>query len=1033
VTPVTGAGALSFGAMALRATARVLGWLPLLAGAGLAFGEVVVESASPGFAAHEAGLRAGDVVERWERAAAPPANPEPAEGGLASPFDVEDVEREQAPRGPVTLHGRRGDAPLLARLPAGDWRLTVRPSSEAAAGPGWRSLEAARAAAEKRDAAAADAAFTAALGEAEAAGDLLAIASVQGARGRHHEDRGEWDPAVAAYRAALETHRRRGAPLGEAWAHTFLGIVARKRGDLAAAEVELRSALAIRETLAPGSLALASTLGSLGIVARNHGDLLAAEDYQGRALEIRERLAPGSLDVAAGLNNMGVVLNDRADLAGAEDHFRRALAIREKLQPGSSELATVLNNLGAVAEARGDLEVAEDLYRRGMVIHEARIPRGLSVAISLLNLGNISARRGDLAAAEAHHLEALAIKEALAPRSVSLAATLNSLAYVARKRGRPEAARAHARRALDLFEELAPVSTGTADSWELLGDLAFDAGETGPAEAHFTRALEIRRQIAPGSAVVAETLGRLAGVHRRQGRPADALPFSLQALDALDSQRRIFGGTDEARSGFTARYAASYREALELLLELGRPREAFDVLERYRARGLLAMLAERDLVFSADVPEELDRERRRLNAAHDQAFARLGEGKRDELEKGREAVAAIRRQQAALQERIRAASPRLAELQYPHPLDLAGVRGSLDPGTVLLSYSIGEGGSHLFAVGPGPDDFRAVTLKTTLSALREEVNGLRALLQAPRALGAAPLRAATRRLGTTLLGPVAEEIGRAERVLVLPDGPLHLIPFGALADPTGRFRYLVQAKPVHVAASATVFAEVRKGRRPERTASLIAFGDPDYSAAPGAPPAPVRGLDLRPLPATRREIDALRSLYPRESRTYLGAAATEERAKATSDASLVHFACHGFADEASPLESSLALSVPADWRPGRENGLLQAWEIFERVRIDADLVTLSACSTALGKEMSGEGVLGLTRAFQYAGARSVLASLWEVGDDSTADLMRRFYGHLKAGRSKDEALRAAQVEMIARPATAHPHRWAAFQLSGDWR
>ena len=103
------------------------------------------------------------------------------------------------------------------------------------------------------------------------------------------------------------------------------------------------------------------------------------------------------------------------------------------------------------------------------------------------------------------------------------------------------------------------------------------------------------------------------------------------------------------------------------------------------------------------------------------------------------------------------------------------------------------------------------------------------------------------------------------------------------------------------------------------------------------------------------------------------------------------------------------------------------------MRIDADLVTLSSCASALGKEMSGEGILGLTRAFQYAGARSVLASLWEVSDESTGDLMRRFYRHLKQGRSKDLALQMAQREMIRSPRTAHPHRWAAFEVVGDWR
>jgi CHAT domain-containing protein len=154
----------------------------------------------------------------------------------------------------------------------------------------------------------------------------------------------------------------------------------------------------------------------------------------------------------------------------------------------------------------------------------------------------------------------------------------------------------------------------------------------------------------------------------------------------------------------------------------------------------------------------------------------------------------------------------------------------------------------------------------------------------------------------------------------------------------------------------------------------------------------------------------------------------------------VHFACHGYLDERFPLSSALALTIPKTEGDGRDNGLLQAWEIFDQVRLGADLVTLSACQTGLGKEMGGEGLLGLTRAFLYAGARSVLGSLWSVSDNSTTILMGRFYGYLKAGRPRDEALRAAQIDLIRTGGTgpraadlSHPFHWAAFQLSGDWK
>jgi CHAT domain-containing protein len=140
-------------------------------------------------------------------------------------------------------------------------------------------------------------------------------------------------------------------------------------------------------------------------------------------------------------------------------------------------------------------------------------------------------------------------------------------------------------------------------------------------------------------------------------------------------------------------------------------------------------------------------------------------------------------------------------------------------------------------------------------------------------------------------------------------------------------------------------------------------------------------------------------------------------------------------DDRSPFDSGLVLAIPEQFAEGHDNGLLQVWEIFQSVRLDADLVVLSACETGLGEIRGGEGIIGLTRAFQYAGARSVLASLWRVDDKATADLMERFYRHLRAGSPKDEALRAAQLEMLARPggSAAAPYFWASMQLFGDWR
>ncbi len=207
----------------------------------------------------------------------------------------------------------------------------------------------------------------------------------------------------------------------------------------------------------------------------------------------------------------------------------------------------------------------------------------------------------------------------------------------------------------------------------------------------------------------------------------------------------------------------------------------------------------------------------------------------------------------------------------------------------------------------------------------------------------------------------------------------------------------------------------------------------------------LRSFDWMSLPYSRSEVERIAGLHP-GALVYLGEEATEEHAKSIRDARILHFATHGYTDDRTPLDSALVLTIPEELSPGHDNGLLQVWEIFEGVRLGADLVVLSACESALGRELSGEGLIGLTRAFQYAGARSVVASLWSVADQVTAELMARFHRHLASGLAKDQALRAAQLELIREPVkittakgqaiemdASSPFFWAAFQIFGDWK
>jgi CHAT domain-containing protein len=224
------------------------------------------------------------------------------------------------------------------------------------------------------------------------------------------------------------------------------------------------------------------------------------------------------------------------------------------------------------------------------------------------------------------------------------------------------------------------------------------------------------------------------------------------------------------------------------------------------------------------------------------------------------------------------------------------------------------------------------------------------------------------------------------------------------------------------------------GERAAPPRSLLAFGDPVTLEAAGAKDYAERGFSFVQLPYTRDEILAIGKLFPVAQRhVYLGSDAREELVKTEKldTFRFIHFASHGFLDEIKPGRSGILLSRKPD---SSEDGILRMDEIM-RLKMNADLVTLSACSTGLGKLVNGEGILGLTRAFFYAGVRNVAVSLWNVNDSATAALMESFYRNLNRGMPKGEAMRQAKLNLLrgSNPLWQHPYFWAAFVIEGEGR
>lgn len=885
---------------------------------------------------------------------------------------------------------------------------------------------------------------------------------------------GNLDTAEEYANRAVQIHEQR-APGSLTLAATLglRGTLAAQRGQIAVATGLMERAAAIQERLDPGGLDLARTWNNLGIQAWLRGDLATAESYYTRSLTLKQLSSPEDPSLAGSLNNLGVVASQRGDLVAAEAYFERALAIWEARAPNSPEIGSSLANLSSVAERRGNLDRAQAYLERSLGYYRDRAPQSDEVAGALANLGTFKMTQGDFDAAEQAYEQALAIAHQVAAAGPRVARIQHNRGSLASRRGDLAAAQAYYQEALVLKEQLAPGSLEVAKTLAGLGDVALRHEDLDAAEELFRRALALVERWAPNSIDAAELWSALGQIERARGQAEAAVDSYTTAVATLERQVGRLGGSEDSRARFRAEYLGDYQDLIEVLLDLGRTAEAFQVLERSRARGLLAMLAERDLVFALDLPAELEAERRTTNTARDrvqsQLLAASTEGDAGKAEKLQARLREIEQQQGELRERILQVSPRVAALEYPQPLDLLAAQASLDPGTLLLSYSVHPDQTVLFVL-PAQGNLRAIKVPIGEPALRALVDQFREAIWASGSSSdeLADLLAVGTELDRLLVLPAEAEIAVAERLLVVADGPLHLLPFAAIPRPTigesagdhgPKAQFLIARKPIHLAPSVTVYEQLRRTRRtPGAAGELVAFGDPSYvdfddSPASNTVPAAdrtlrsavARGWAFAPLPATRVEVEAIGRIWGEDAVVYLGENATEERAKQVGSAPrLLHFAVHGILDESFPLSSGLALSLRGQPAPDQDNGLLEAWEIFEQVRLDADLVTLSACETGRGREVGGEGLIGLTRAFQYAGARAVLASLWSVADDSTAALMLRFYRNLRDGKSKDEALRQAQLDLLSgrasvtRPGgtivdTSAPHAWASFGLNGDWR
>lgn len=900
--------------------------------------------------------------------------------------------------------------------------------------------------------------------------DSLDVADSLGILGNLERRRGRPGESAAWHQRAVELYQRH-APDDErlATALTNLSLACRDLSRLDEAMAALTQAKELLERIAAPPARLFGVHRGMAAVAAAQGRLDLATELYGRALAIAEELAPGTPTLADLLQSVSAVDYARGALGEAEQKVRRALAILKDQAFDPSLARTLVMNLGAIADLRGQTDVAEGHYREALAFYEADSPNSVSHATALLNLARLVLRRGDTDLGEQMTRQALAGFEAVAPGSPETAAALTQLGSVALRLGDLDRAEELAERALAVHEALAPDSVRVAFGLEALGEIALRRGDLDRAEELINRSMAIRERDTPGSLDLSLSYFSQGKLAQQRGELETALDWLRRALvirqrmapddvTTADVQQTVgeilleLGRADEAVEAFgaavrivetqrghlagaenrvllTARHAGPYEGLVDAHLAAGDVPAAWETVERARARGLIDAIAERGLDFSADAPADLlDRESElhdRLAVAHRDLAACDPETEAARIGELTETLNGLRAEQRSLVAELRRTSPRLAALQYPEPLSAPEIQAALEPGSLLLAYDLGDDTSHVFAVTR--ESIAVADVPLTRDQVNDAVTGYRELATNRRA----DPSAAARELYQALIEPVAAAVDAAEQLLICPDGALHLLPFGALvsggeAGP----RYLIEALPVLTIPSATVYRQLRPDGGQRISNRLLAFADP------ALPEADNRLTDgLLPLHFARQEADQIAGLFGDQAQVLSGPDGTETSAKQARDLGVLHFACHAVYRPAYPLDSGLVLAADAT-----EDGLLQVWEILQQVRLSADLVVLSACETGLGRIERFEGVTGLNRALLHAGARSVVVTLWRVADESTSELMTQFYAAWRDGAAKDEALRQAQLALIAEgragrrlggQSTDHPSFWAPFVLVGD--
>lgn len=843
---------------------------------------------------------------------------------------------------------------------------------------------------------------------------------------------GELNAAERAFSQAGEAWGRLGVVGGLAHVEDQLGRLASLRPDLAAAADHHQRAAALFAA-AGDERWRGISLSQRGTALFHLGELAAAQSNFEEALVLR-RSAGDSAGAAALLHKLAHIHQLRGEPGRALELYEASL---ERRRQRGEEAHETLHNLGVLLLALGRPEDALDRLREAEAAsHRSGNERHRTG--TLLQIGRALNELGEPAKAVDCFEQALALaRQGSDRRAIGLAQS--HLGVLARQRGDLVAAQHHHEEAWRLFRELGD-DPAVGAALTSLGTVALAVGDPAAARRRFAFALPyLPAETEPQSRAINLVGGARAAL--RLGRPDEALEAVEAAVKLVESPRLRLSSL-ALRTSYSTTARPTFELWVEVLMALHRrqptagwDRQALSASERGRARSFLDAVA---LARAGPSPAEAGAPRP-LAEAESASRRRLNALETMRLEPGRSAsppalAAALEREirrtlsdLERVERQLQATAPRRAALHHLEPLTASEIQRRLPPDGALLELALGAERSQLWVLTAEGLTSHELPGRQELESAARQTYEL--LTRSHRREAEGPVRGALCRMSRLLLAPAAEAIAGRHRLLIVADGALLYLPFAALPDPAALATGDCPAAPPLAARfavtqlpSASLLAALAPatGRRWQGEVAVI--GDPVF-----APPE-----TLGRLPFSRLEAEAVLAQAPvGQGLALLGPEASKQAVLSGRLGSFrrLHFATHGVVNPLHAELSGLVLST-VDEAGRHRDGFLWAHEIAG-LELPAELVVLSACRTALGVEMPGEGLVGLTRSFFEAGARSLLVSLWSVDDRSTAELMRRFYGELfTSGSEPAAALARAQAAMASEPAWRAPYHWAGFVLQG---